>query len=241
MMADALEDNAFVLCPRILCCRLVQIVLCADSPSSDTLKLYCWDDPTPRTSCYNPDPSACQFSYSFALTPVVTSTSPLSGIAGDVLTIRGSALDDITAVWLRQSWGTLACVIRNQTSTTITCTIPEMPAGRYTVSIICVVAWAGSAGHTGGVLLGLAQLGGLFNGQRSGLQPHYVRAHDSCAAYIWLTSCLLNTCRSRCKKAMESWVWMWFHMRQPAFHTALSSQVFSRMQGQSRVVSCCRL
>jgi len=115
-------------------CRHVQLLLCADSPATDTLKLYCWDDPSPRAACYNPDATACQFAYSWAVTPLVTSTSPELGIAGDLLTVKGSALEDVAAVWLTASWGSLACQITSRGGNNVTCIIPEAPAGQYRVS-----------------------------------------------------------------------------------------------------------
>lgn len=137
MQQTALNFNFTQHLRMSLCCccchRLVQIVLCADSPGSDTLKLYCWDDPSPRTACYNPNPAACQFSYSWAVTPLLASTSPAAGRAGDVLTLRGNALDDIASVWLDSAASTNLCPILGTNSTNITCSIPDMPAGRYKV------------------------------------------------------------------------------------------------------------
>uniref|UniRef100_A0A383WCP6 Fibrocystin-L n=1 Tax=Tetradesmus obliquus TaxID=3088 RepID=A0A383WCP6_TETOB len=111
----------------------VQLLLCSDMPSNDALKLYCWDDPTPRTTCYGTQPGACSFSYSWAVTPLVTSTSPVAGVAGDTLLVTGRALEDVTAVWLQASWGRLACSAVQVTGSNVTCTIPEAPAGSYQV------------------------------------------------------------------------------------------------------------
>lgn len=108
-------------------------MLCADSPPSDTLKLYCCDDPTPRTACYNQDPSACTLSFSWAVTPVVYAASPPVGMSADVLTLHGNALDAVTAVWLVASWGRVPCPLAEAHSTNLTCTIPDMPAGQYKV------------------------------------------------------------------------------------------------------------
>lgn len=112
----------------------MQVVLCSDSPPTDTLKLYCWSDPTPRTACYNTDPAACKFSYTWAVTPVVTAVQPEIGTPGDVLTLQGNAFDDVTAVLLTTSWGAVSCPISNKNSTKMTCIIPQMPAGQYVVS-----------------------------------------------------------------------------------------------------------
>lgn len=113
--------------------RSVQLLLCSDMPSNDALKLYCWDDPTPRTTCYGTQPGACSFSYSWAVTPLVTSSSPVAGVAGDTLLVTGRALEDVTAVWLQASWGRLACSAVQVTGSNVTCTIPEAPAGSYQV------------------------------------------------------------------------------------------------------------
>lgn len=102
-------------------------------PSNDALKLYCWDDPTPRTTCYNTQPGACTFSYSWAVTPLVTSTSPAAGVAGDTLLVQGRALEDITAIWLQASWGRLACAVVQVSGSNVTCTVPEAPAGNYQI------------------------------------------------------------------------------------------------------------
>jgi hypothetical protein len=116
-------------------CRSVQVLLCSDRPSSDALKLYCWDDPTPRTTCYNSQPSACAFSYSWAVTPLVSRTSPAAGVAGDTLIVQGRALEDVTAVWLQAVWGRLACSLVDITGSNLTCTIPEAPAGIYQIVV----------------------------------------------------------------------------------------------------------
>lgn len=113
--------------------RVVQIVLCADSPPSDTLKLYCWDDPMQRTACYNQDPSACTFSFSWAVTPVVYVANPPVGMSADALTLHSNALDAVTAVWLVASWGRVSCPLAEAHSTNRTCTVPDMPAGQYKV------------------------------------------------------------------------------------------------------------
>lgn len=118
----------------LLVCRLVQVLLCSDSPPSDTLKMYCWSDPTPRTACYNPNPAACKYSYTWAVTPVVTAIQPIVGAPGDVLTLQGNAFDDVSAVLLTDRWGAISCPIDSKYSTNITCDIPDMPAGQYVVS-----------------------------------------------------------------------------------------------------------
>lgn len=128
------------LSPSRWSCRLVQLVLCTDSPQTDVLKLYCWDDPTPRTACYNDDPSACMFSYSWSVTPVVIAASPTIGMSGDVLTLQGNAFDDVTAVWLTAPWGSVSCPVVDVYSTNLTCTIPDMPAGQYRVRLM-VCTW----------------------------------------------------------------------------------------------------
>lgn len=111
----------------------MQIVLCADSPQSDTLKMYCWDDPTPRTACYNADPAACLFRYSWAVTPMVEEARPSLGISGDTLTLTGNLFDDVTEVLLGAAWGDVPCPLQDKSSTNLTCVIPDMPAGLYKV------------------------------------------------------------------------------------------------------------
>jgi hypothetical protein len=130
-------------CVVLLVCRLVQVLLCSDSPPSDTLKMYCWSDPTPRTACYNPNPAACKYSYSWAVTPVVIAVQPVVGTPGDVLTLQGNAFDDVSAVLLTDRWGAISCPIDSKYSTNMTCNIPDMPAGQYVVrvqgaSILCI-------------------------------------------------------------------------------------------------------
>lgn len=115
--------------------RLVQIVMCTDSPQTDTLKLYCWDDPTPRTACYNDNPSACMFSYSWSVTPEVKSVSPTVGASGDVLTLQGNALEDVTELLLAATWGSISCPVVDKHSTNMSCIVPDMPAGLYGVSV----------------------------------------------------------------------------------------------------------
>jgi hypothetical protein len=109
-------------------------VLCTDSPQTDTLKLYCWDDPTPRTACYNDDPSACMFSYSWSVTPKVTAASPAVGASGDVLILQGNAFDDVKELLLAATWGTASCPVVDKHSTNMSCIVPDMPAGQYRVS-----------------------------------------------------------------------------------------------------------
>lgn len=111
------------------------MLLCSDKPSNDALKLYCWDDPTPRTSCYNTQPGACTFSYSWAVTPLVSSTSPAAAVAGDALLVQGRALEDVTAVWLQTAWTRLACPVVEVHGSNLTCTVPEAPAGNYQVIV----------------------------------------------------------------------------------------------------------
>jgi hypothetical protein len=120
---------------RFMCCRSVQVLLCSDKPSNDALKLYCWDDSTPRTTCYNSQLSACTFDYSWAVTPLVSRTSPSAGVAGDTLLMQGRALEDVTAVWLQAAWGRLACSIIDVTGSNVTCTVPEAPGRNYQVVV----------------------------------------------------------------------------------------------------------
>jgi hypothetical protein len=115
--------------------RSVQVLLCSDMPSNDALKLYCWVDPTPRTTCYNSQLSACTFSYSWAVTPLVSRTSPSAGVAGDTLLVQGRALEDVTAVWLQAAWGRHACNVLNVTGSNLACTVPDAPAGNYQVVV----------------------------------------------------------------------------------------------------------
>ena len=113
--------------------RLVQVLLCAPG-LTDILKMYCWDDPGPRTYCDSSNSAACRFSYSWAVTPVIHDSTPRQGAEGTIVTVVGRGFEDVAAVWLAASCGRTNCSITQKTGTAISCTVPAMPAGVYKVS-----------------------------------------------------------------------------------------------------------
>lgn len=74
----------------------VQAVLC-DTNLTEASKYACWSEArTPRANCT--DAGGCNFAYTTAATPYVSSVSPVSSRGGLPITVSGTNLATVTAV-----------------------------------------------------------------------------------------------------------------------------------------------
>ena len=86
----------------------------------------------------------CYFNYLAATTPNVSLVFPSRGIvADDLLTIVGAGFDAAPAANIVEIGGS-RCVVVNSNATTLQCSMPNLPAGMYGVSVL-VTSGAGVA------------------------------------------------------------------------------------------------
>jgi len=111
------------------------------------------------------------FSYQTALTPVLTSVTPLTGSAGTAITIAGSAFGASQPADSNVVVGGAMCVITSWTDTAVVCTVGNTPAGQH--AVLLTVGGKGFAGTTSGALIrftaaltitGVAPLQGGYGG-----------------------------------------------------------------------------
>ena len=81
-----------------------------------------------------------EFDFRLDATPQTTSISPDSGNGSTLVTITGTLLDNVLAVYI----GQLPCTEPVSTATEVTCTAPGMPAGNYHIKVITEL---GTAAH----------------------------------------------------------------------------------------------
>ena len=95
----------------------------------------------------------CYFSYSTAITPVVTALSHSTITTGDLLVITGRGFDanvDNNAVTLG---GVSSCVLIAATATQLSCIVTDTPAGTFPVQVTVLTGGAGIATIAAGVPL----------------------------------------------------------------------------------------
>jgi len=104
----------------------------------DALKLYCWSQPsTPRTICSE---AACTYSFDAAATPRLLSALPAVAFAGQALELTTQHADGHSLVVIAPADGSsepAACEVAYVASdgSSLHCTLPDLPAGRYDVSL----------------------------------------------------------------------------------------------------------
>ena len=77
--------------------------------------------------------TSSSFTYTTSLTPTLGSVKPQTGSSGTVITVSGSGFTSATTVEV----GGVACTpITGQTSTSLSCTVQNTPAGTYPVNVI---------------------------------------------------------------------------------------------------------
>ena len=79
--------------------------------------------------------TSATWSYTSALTPLITSVKPSSGVAGASLTISGSGFGAAQANSSGVYLGNLPCAVSSWSATSIVCTVGNVAAGTYPVDV----------------------------------------------------------------------------------------------------------
>lgn len=90
--------------------------------------------------------SACEFTYSNAITPTITAVSPNSINGASTITITGTLFGTISDS-VKVTLGTEVCFVETVTDTTISCTVNGLPAGAQLVKV--KIIGAGNALNAG--------------------------------------------------------------------------------------------
>ncbi|KXZ49222.1 hypothetical protein GPECTOR_22g813 [Gonium pectorale] len=139
LAANASADDPFAtnVLPVATAPKPVSVVLCSAGYNSTILVEYCASMAgAPRSRADTASGASASYTYSTVLTPSIDAATPSKGSLGTSVTLSGSNLIQVQDVEFLQAGAVKGlCAITAATDGTITCTVPDLASGVYSIRL----------------------------------------------------------------------------------------------------------